>query len=58
MLDGALQLDLRGYGGGTVVPIVARLELEPDGALRPRVWSQAGAESELQLDLRLPAREG
>lgn len=49
---GALQLDLQGYEGDQVVPYVVRLDFEPDGTVRNRVWSLEGAERALRLDAR------
>ncbi len=53
VLDGgALQLDLKGYQGDRVVPLVVRFDVENDGTLRNRVWSLKGTERSLQLDVR------
>lgn len=54
---GALQLDLNGYEGDRVVPLVVRLDVEPGGALRQRVWSVQGTERTLLLDVRHTKRE-
>ncbi|MFN0241795.1 MAG: hypothetical protein ACKVWV_02800 [Planctomycetota bacterium] len=52
VLDGgAVQLDLKGYEGDEVVPHVVRFDLESDGTLRSRVWSLAGSERTLLLDV-------
>ena len=51
VLDGALQLDLKGYEGGRVVPYVVRLDFEKDGTLRHRVWFLPGTERTLLLDV-------
>lgn len=51
-LDGALQTELKGYEGGRVVAHVVRLDFEPGGALRQRVWSLEGAARTLRLDVR------
>lgn len=48
---GALQLDLKGYEGDRVVPLVARFDFEKDQTLRQRVWSLEGAERTLMLDV-------
>jgi hypothetical protein len=52
---GALQLDLQGYEGDslvptTVVPITARFDFESDGSLRHRVWSHGDPHRTLMLD--------
>ena len=48
---GALQLDLKGYECDRVVSHVVRLDFEPDGTLRQRVWSLEGTERTLMLDV-------
>ena len=53
VLDGgALQLDLQGYEGDRVVPRVVRIDFAKDGTLQQRVWSVAGAERTLLLDVQ------
>jgi hypothetical protein len=47
---GSLQLDLKGYEGDRVVPLVVRFDFETDGTLHHRVWSLDGAERTLMLD--------
>jgi len=49
---GALQLDLTGYEGDRVFPLVARFDFEKDGTLRQRVWSIEGSPRTLMLDVR------
>jgi hypothetical protein len=49
---GALHLDLKGYEGERVVPLVARFDFEKDDTLRQRVWSLEGGERSLTLDVR------
>lgn len=52
VLDGgALQLDLTSYTDDQVVPHVVRFDFETDGSLRNRVWSLAGTERTLMLDV-------
>jgi hypothetical protein len=51
VIDGAVQLDLKGYEGERVVPYVVRLDFAEDGTLRERVWSLAGRERELIRDV-------
>ncbi len=53
VLDGgALQLDLKGYEGDRVAPLVVRFDFEQDGTLRHRVWSLKGTERSLMLDVQ------
>ncbi len=59
VLDGgALQLELKGYEGDRVVPLVMRVDFEKDGTLRQRVWStnsapaSKGGERALKFDTR------
>lgn len=53
VIDGhALQLDLKGDEGGKAAQRLVRLDFEPDGALRQRVWSVDGPERSLILDTR------
>ena len=54
----SLQIDLKGYDGDKVVPLVARFEFEKDGTLRQRVWS-VGANSErvIIFDVRYEKRK-
>jgi hypothetical protein len=46
-----LQLDLNGYEDDRVVPLLIRLDFEPDGTLRHRIWSGTGAAQALLLDV-------
>jgi hypothetical protein len=48
---GAVELDSRGYEGDVVVPRAVRFDLEKGGTLRARVWSLAGTERTLLLDV-------
>lgn len=48
---GALQLDLKGYEDDLVVQHVVRLDFEKDDASRNRIWSLAGPERTLMLDV-------
>ena len=52
LAGGALQLDLLGYEGDQVVPHVVRFDFEQDGTVRNRVWSLAGTDRRLLLDVR------
>jgi hypothetical protein len=53
VLDGgALQFDLRGYEEDQVVRRIVRLDIEQAGTILSHVWSLAGAERELMLDVR------
>ncbi|WP_272084150.1 hypothetical protein [Nannocystis bainbridge] len=54
---GALQLDLKGHEDDRATLHAVRLEFEPDGALRQRVWSLAGDDRTLVLDARHERRE-
>lgn len=47
----ALQLDLTGYEGDRIVPLIARFDFEKDETLRQRVWSFEGAERTLVIDV-------
>ncbi|MFN0241684.1 MAG: hypothetical protein ACKVWV_02220 [Planctomycetota bacterium] len=49
---GALQLDLKGYAGDQVVPYSVRFDFAPDATVRSRVWSLAGSERTLVLDVQ------
>ena len=48
---GALQIDRKGFEADRVVPLVVRLDFEPDGTLRQRIWSINGPERSLMLDV-------
>ncbi len=48
---GALQIDLKGYEGDRVVPLVARFDFEKGETLRQRVWFLEGTERTLMLDV-------
>jgi hypothetical protein len=53
VLDGgALPFDLRGYEQDQVVQRLVRLDFEQAGTILSRVWSLAGAEGKLMLDVR------
>ena len=49
--SGTLQLDLKGYEGDQVVPLIVQLDIEKDGTLRGRVWSVKGGERTLMFDI-------
>ena len=55
--DGALQFDLDGWEGDRVVRCVARLDVEPDGAVRQHVWSLQGSQRTVLLDVRHRRRD-
>lgn len=48
---GALELHLKGYEGDRVVSHVVRFDFEGDGTLRNRIWSLAGTQRALLLDV-------
>lgn len=48
----ALQLDLTGYEGDRVVPLIARFDFQKDETFRQRVWSLEGAERTLIVDVQ------
>jgi len=50
--DGALQLDLQAYEDGQVGARVVRLDPDPDGTLRERVWRVESGARTLLLDTR------
>jgi len=50
--SGALQFDMKGCERDEVVPLVVRLDLDPDATLRLRVESSAGGARALVLDAR------
>jgi hypothetical protein len=54
---GALQIDLKGYEGERVIPLVVRLEFDQDRTLRQRVWALDGTKRSLLLDVRHKDRE-
>ena len=47
---GALEFDLKGYEGDATSTVGVRLDLEPDGRLRQRVWTLDGTERRVIID--------
>jgi hypothetical protein len=54
---GALQIDVKGYEGDEIVHRAVRIDFEPDGALRQRVWSLEGVRRTLVLDVHHERRD-
>jgi len=52
LAGGAIQLDLKGYEGDRVVPLVVRFGFEQNGDARQRAWSVKDTERTLLLDVR------
>lgn len=52
VIDGAVQLELKGYEGERVVERVVRFEIEKDGTLRQRDWSIEGTQRTLLREVR------
>lgn len=48
----SLQIDLKGYTGERVMPMVVQLDVEADGTLRSRAWSVEGTERTVVMDCR------